>query len=288
MVPQVRKKLLVPVAIATLFAIAGYAHPEEIAEKNVQNRLKADLAGQVNPDGVVALFELSRRWIGTLNKELNIPASYFQTGLGLGSTPAYGILNAHLEWQPVIFASLRMQYDFYRYYGANAGLLSFPSAGSPFGEKEVEALEGREEAAYGNRFLVRPTLYATAGPILIMNRTDLAYVHYTGQGPFFLDWNYETLLSDDDHVIENRTNVLLELRKGTGKARILAGPYYEIMHASSSRLRRNRAGGMVSWIPADSWGPLKRPRVYAQAGVYLHDRNREGEGYAALGAGFDF
>jgi hypothetical protein len=186
-----------------------------------------------------------------------------------------------------VFAKLRVQYDLYRFYGTNTSLLSFPSGTASFGKGAVDALEGREEAGNGSRLLLRPTLSAKAGPVIIVNRTDLASFHFSGRGPYYLEWSYETLLRDGDRVIENRTDFLYQVIKGPGGASLLAGPYYEIMKTSAGDIKRKRAGVMAYWVPRELPGLFKRPRLYAQIGRYLQDRNRDGEYMAALGMGVD-
>jgi len=257
------------------------------SDKEVQTIVQADLAAQSNPEGLMVSLGGFRRWIRGTDKDMGIPSSYLQTGFGLGTTPAYGRASVHAEWLASVFAKVRVQYDFYRFYGANSSLLSFPSATASFGRADVDALEGNEEAGNGSRLLVRPTLYAKAGPVIIVNQTDLAYFHFTGKGPYFLEWTYETLLQDGDHVIENRTNFLFQIVKGPGEISLMAGPYYEIMHAAAADLKRQRAGVMAYWVPWEAVGALNRPRFFAQIGRYIEDRNREGEYMAAFGMGFD-
>jgi hypothetical protein len=257
------------------------------SQREVRTVFEADLAAQLNPDGLIISLGEYRRWIRTSDADLGIPSSYLQTGLGAATTPGYGRISMHAEWLAAVFAKLRVQYDLYRFYGTNTSLLSFPSATAGFGKAEVDALEGREEAGNGSRLLIRPTLYAKAGPVIIVNQTDLAYFHFAGKGPYFLEWTYETLLKDGDHVLENRTNFLFQLVKGPGDVSFLAGPYYEVMHAAAADLKRQRAGVMAYWIPREAIGALQRPRFYAQIGHYFQDPNRDGEYMAALGMGFD-
>ncbi len=256
-------------------------------DKEVQTTVQSDIAAQTNPEGLLVSAGGFRRWIMGTDETLGIPSSYLQTGAGIASTPAYGRASVHAEWLAAVFAKLRIQYDYYRFYGTNTSLLSFPSGTAPFGKADVEALKGTEQAGNGNRFLIRPTLYAKAGPVVFVNQTDLAYFHFSGRGPYFLEWTYETLLRDGDHLVENRTNVLYEAIKGSGDVALLVGPYYEAMHTAATDLKRQRAGVMVYWVPWNTMGPLKRPRFFAQIGRYIRDRNWEGEYTAAIGIGFD-
>ncbi len=279
--------ILVGLTIMLVPFVCGVSTANGASDQEVQTTLQADLAAQLNPEGLMASLGGFRRWIGGTDKDMGIPSSYLQAGFGLGTTPAYGRSSVYAEWLPAVFAKLRLQYDLYRFYGTNSSLLSFPSATAPFGRADVDALKGREEAGNGNRLLIRPTLYAKAGPVIIVNETDLAYFHFTGKGPYYLEWTYETLLKDGDHVLENRTNFLFQIESGPGDTSLLAGPYYEIMHAAAANLTRQRAGVMAYWVPWDTLGTLKRPRFYAQIGHYIEDRNREGEYMAAFGMGFD-
>lgn len=253
----------------------------------VETTLTADLAALRNPDGMMLMTGGYRRWVQETAEE-GAPARYTQTGFGLGVNPAYAKGSLHGEWQPAIFFNLRLEYDLYRFFGTNAGLLSFPDADAKFGRHELEDLEGSEEKAMGHRVLLQPTLYAQAGPILIMNKTDLAYYRFSGDGPYFLDWEYETLVKDGDAVITNRTQFVVPSWKGAGAAVLYLGPYYEITHAVDADITRQRVGGQVYWVPADTFRGMSKPRIYSQIGVNIQDRNRQGEVYLAIGVGADF
>ena len=135
-----------------------------------QTTFQADAAGQVNPEGLLLLLGIHRRWTMGMDDTLGIPSSYVQAGMDIGTTPAYGRANVHVEWLPQIFAKLRLQYDAFRYYGRNSVLLSFQSADVRFGRSEVEAKEDTEEAGYGNRILICPTFYAKTGPFSVLGK----------------------------------------------------------------------------------------------------------------------
>lgn len=242
----------------------------------------------MNPEGFMLSLGGYHIWPGEMDRELNVPSSYMRTGFTVATSPAFGKAGLHAEWSPVVFAKLRLEYDGYRYYGMNTALLSFPSGDAPFGRDEVNALEGQEETGYGERVLIRPTLYGKLGPVIISNETDFAYFRVSGQGPFFLDWEYETLVKHRDRVVNNRTNALIKAWQGPKEAVFLAGPYYEHTRAAGAGLTRQRVGGVLYFVPKDAAGPFDRPRLYSQFGNYIQDRNREGEWYFAIGMGFDY
>lgn len=274
-------------AMMVFFALACAAVPAAADQTGVETTLQADLAGSLNPEGLLLTLGGHRRWISGMNEQYGVPASYIQSGALFGLSPAYSHLSAHVEWKPMIFAQVRLQYTLFRYFGDFGALLSFPSKDSPFGKDEVDAREGDEEKDWGQRYLIQPTLTAKAGPVIIRNQTDAAYFTYDGTGPYFLEWEYDTLVKDGGWVVSNRTFLLWEAWKGPNKAALLAGPVYEITRSFSADLTRQRIGAVAVWTPAKRAGLFQKPRVYAHAGMNLEDRNRDGEAYFIIGAGFD-
>ncbi len=257
-------------------------------DKDRRTTLHGDLITRLNPDGVMLSVGGHRRWISCKGDTSGIASPYLKGGFALGVNPAYSQVSVYGEWIPAVFAALRVQYDLYRFFGTNGALLSFPESGARFGKDEIDALKGKEESGFGHRIMLQPTLQTKAGPVIVRNQTDLAYYRFDGKGPFFYEWEYDTLLEDGDVLVANRTELLIEAWKGRKGALLLAGPYYEITRASEAGLNRQRAGGELFWVPVDSLWSLDRPRIYSQAGVNLEDRNRKGEAFIVLGIGFDF
>jgi hypothetical protein len=265
-------------------ALAGDKTDKSIA----QTVYHADIITRMNPDGIMLIVGGYRRWSGPLDQKYGAPSTYSQLGLDVGVNPAYSQASAYGEWQPAIFARVRIQYDLYRFFGENGALLSFPSADAKFGKHEIDALSGQEETGWGQRVMVQPVFTAKAGLVIIRNATDLAYYRFEGKGPYFYEWEYDTLLKDGDYLIDNTTAFLLEAWKGAESAILLTGPFYEITHGARADITRHRIGAQVFWSPAESVGLFSHPRVYGKLGVNLHDRNREGELFLIAGLGFDF
>ncbi len=257
------------------------------AAETTRTTVHVDIAGQVNPDGIMLSIGGFRRRIWSSDSYEGFPTSYMQTGLGMAVTPAYAKASVHGEWMPAIFARLRVEYDLYRFFGQYGALLSFPSAESPFGKREIEARKGQEESAWGGRALLQPTLFAKIGKVIVSNQTDIAYYRFNGAGPFFLEWEYDTLVGDGDIVAANRTQFLLMPWRHKGEAALFIGPYYETVRAREAERTRQRIGGVFYWVPVDELNGFSRPRVYSQLGVNLQDKNRNGEMYVTIGLGVD-
>lgn len=253
----------------------------------VQDMLTLDIAGQISPEGLRMKTSGFRRWVQEMNDN-GEPYRYLQTGLGLSASPAYATLYLYGEWRPVIFLNMRIEYNLTQYLGAYTGLLSFPDRDSKYGDNELDRLEGSEETGTGQKICFRPTLYAKAGPVTIMNRTDLSYFRFNGRGPYFMEIEYDTLLQDGDYVIDSSASFLVSLLKGKGAAAMYLGPYYGFTRAHHSGITRQRTGAQMFWIVADTgWGMI-RPRFYSQATFFIEDRNREGDLSFAAGFSADF
>lgn len=286
--------------ITTILPVAALSEASEIplpndnncfagtAGNEWRNTLHADLFTRLNPDGVMLSVGGYRRCITGKDEETGLTSSYLQGGFALGANPAYGQASLHIEWMPAIFATLRLQYDLYRFFGTNGALLSFPDANAKFGKDQINALSGKEEGGFGHRIMVQPTIFANMGPVVVRNQTDLSYYRFDGKGPFFYEWEYDTLLKDGDFLLANRSALLYEGWKGRKDSSLLVGPFYEITHSAEADLTRERVGGQLFWVPAESLWSLKRPRIYSQVGTNLRDRNRKGEMFFTVGFGFDY
>jgi len=240
-----------------------------------------------NPDGAALNIGAYRRWAWGEGSDPE-PSSYIQGGVSLGLNPAYMQAAVHGEWMPARFAILRIQYDYYIYSGESGHLMSFPSADSPFGDDELDALSGQEESADGHRFMLKPTLRAKAGRLMIVNETHLAYFIINGRGPYFREGEYDTLIKKDgDLLVQNLTMLPYEAyRKGNGSA-LYAGPFYQVTHAREADITRQRTGAVAYWLPSDRLWRFDRPRVYTMLGYNLQDRNRDNEVFFILGGGVD-
>lgn len=287
--------------VLALLAVASPARPETLAagggkdpdpspgppEDRPRTTLHADLLGRHNPVGLMLMAGGYRRWPIRTAPETGATLAYLQAGLSAGVNPAYGQLSAHVEWMPAPFLRLRAVYDLFGYFGANGALLSFPSADAPFGDDELDARSGTEESGTGHRFSLQPVLRFRIGPVILRNRTELAYHRFDGAGPYFYEWAYDTLLRDGDVLLDTRTQVFVEAWKGTGAAALFAGPFHQFTRAFDAGLDRQRVGGLVHYVPTQRLWSLDRPRFFARVGVNVRDRNREGEVFALFGLGID-
>jgi hypothetical protein len=275
-------------AAALASALLFCAAEAKAADSDVSaDILYYDIFVRANPDGIALRSGVSRRWGYAAGDDPDDKSSYLQSGLSLTLSPSFAQIGAHVEWMPALFMIAHLQYDHYRYFGQYGALLSFPSGDSPFGDDVIDAREGDEEKSYGHRFMFRPTLRGKFGRLLLVNETDISYFLIEGEGPYFRDTQYDTLIKDDDVVFDNKTMLLFEIREGKGPSSFYAGPFYSVTHAASANLTRQRLGIIASLVPVDGLWFFGRPKIYSALGYNVEDRNREGEVFFLFHVGFD-
>jgi hypothetical protein len=279
-------------------ALFGEDHPRSITQGEVQKteikeniggrfRLYGDIAGRINPQGIGFQGGVHYRNVYRYSEKYDAESAYWQTGLGISVSPAYGQAGAHVEWMPWIFLALRAQYDYYKFFGSHGSLLSFNSADAPFGDNVVNERRD-EEATSGQRFLFQPTLQAKMDRLIFRNQTDLAYYQFSGRGPYFLEQGYYTLLKNGDYLISNRTELLYEVWQRQRSKILLAGPYHEVTRADAARITQQKIGVLLYWVPVGSFHGLDRPRIVVKAGYHLKDPDRQGQLFVLFDMGFDF
>lgn len=252
---------------------------------DVTPRLELDLVSLYNPLGISLSLKGYQRRIYQHSESQLWDGLYYQFGMQANINPAFSRLGVHLEWLPIGFLQLRVQSDRLFFSGSHGSLLAFPSSDAPFGDDDIESREGDEVSGTGSRSLLNLTLRARFGNIIIRNVTDFAYYEFPGQGPFYLEREYELLMASRDHLLSNQLYLLFEFSNQSGTTFI--GPYYETIRVRESGLSRKRLG--ITWYreytkPISS---ITTPRWYLQAGTYLHERNREDEAYLLFGIGGD-
>lgn len=284
------RRSIAAAVIGILFILSvRIAQAETIQSKaSEQTVLHADVVGRGNPAGIMLITGGFRRWDVAVDPEFGVPASYKQAGVMIGVNPANAQVSLYGEWKPAIFAQLRLQYDYYGFFGAYGSLLSFPSSESKYGKSEIDSLSGKEEAVSGHRLLLQPVLTGKIGPVIIRNVTDLAYYRFGGKGPYYYESEYVTLLKDGDFLLNNQTALLLEAWKGQNSGVLLTGPFYEVTHAVNAEITRQRIGIQFYGLPVKTLWVFNQPRVYGQVGMYLQDRNLDNEAFFNAGVGFDF
>lgn len=272
-----------------LVSSVSMAQAEPTATKAAdQTIFHADIAGRGNPAGIMLITGGFHRWDVTNDPEIGVPASYKQAGAMIGVNPVYAQVSLYGEWKPAIYAQLRLQYDYYGFFGSNGSLLSFPSAESRYGKNEIDSLSGKEESTSGHRLLLQPILSGKVGPVIVRNTTDIGYYLFEGKGPYFYESEYDTLLKDRDVLVNNNTVFLLEAWKGGNHGILLAGPFYEVTHAVDAEITRQRIGIQCYCMPTKTLWGVNQPRIYGQVGMNLQDRNRDNEAFFKAGVGFDF
>ncbi len=249
-----------------------------------------DLTGRHSPSDFFATFGLDRRHVYNRSVSPLWDGAYLQGGGEASFHPGYSRGSLLGEWAPMKPFKLRASYDLLGYFGANSGLLSFATSGDAFGSGGRNLRQGREEAEVGQRFKISPSLRGRLGRVIVVSEADFAWYSFSGNGPYFLELEYDTLLQRSDLIMANRTDLLFEFDKGSDGGRVWAGLFHSYVNPRSNFLERHRLGVVAEWAPARrAWG-LDRPRFHGRAGVNMKDRNRQKQFFfeAGIGAEFDW
>lgn len=245
-----------------------------------------DMILRTNPDGIMAIIGMNYQRIYKIDSHYNIPSNELKIGGNVGINPTYGQFSLYSEWLPLVFLRLRLQYDKYVFLGQYGGLLSFSSADQPFGDTIIDNRSGDEEKVMGDRIILNLLLRAKLGNIIFRNQSTMARYYFYGKGPYFLEWEYDTLLKNNDMLYANDFSLLYEI-KFNQKTQLFIGPYHEWVYAKSSKLTRQRIG-LNLFLESNKWQYFKSQRIYCRVGTNLEDRNRDGEIFALFGFGVDF
>jgi hypothetical protein len=247
----------------------------------------ADLIGTLNPLGLMLTSGIDYQNSYRYSSDYDMVSAYWKTGGELGLTPAYLQPSNHFEWMPWVAAVVNVEYDGYYFFGANEGLLSFSSAQQPFGDDVRRARRGTEESGFGQRLMLQPTLQFKIDKIIVRNQSDYAWYRFPGKGPYFLELEYDTLLKNGDHLFANRTQILDEISR-SGENSTLAGPFFEIVHASAANLTSRRIGLLFYSEQGPQLSFFKKSHYFGQVGYYLTDPSRSHGIFCLIGVGGDF
>jgi hypothetical protein len=274
-------------AVRLVLLVSAVAPAPWRAAAEATTIVSLDGVGRVGPAGVMLSAGVARRWLQDDGPSSFAQGRYFQLGLTAGTNPAYAQGSLAAEWVPLAPLQLRLQYDAFSFFGTNGSLLRVPSAGSKFGEAEIDSLSGREESGLGQRVMLNPVLRARFGRVVLRNESEVSWYRMSSRTGWYYEWEHDTLLGESDWLVANRTTAFVELWRGAGEATLLIGPTYDVTRAGQSDITRHRVGAAAYFEPAGRWLGFDRVRFFAMAGANVVDRNRQGEPFAIFGLGGD-
>ena len=226
-----------------------------------------DVAIGDNPTTLALLAETRYRHIYRRDSSPFWDGLYAQGGFQLGMTPVFGRIGAHIEWLPIAILQLRLQYDHYHFFGRYGSLLPYGSDNAAFGDDEIKARKGEEITGTGDRILFQPSLQMKFGPYIIRDRIDYSAYTFSGEGPFYHEWEYDTLLTTNDHLFVNQLMFFYGFIPNSNGKYLLFGPFHEYVRASHAKLVRTRVSANLYYAPAAKYFAFNQLRIWAQTGM---------------------
>ena len=229
----------------------GAHRSEQSVDLSPRTDFNAGLYGLYNPTAGAVFFESVHSYPYAFSSGYDDVWSKWGIGGGVVLCPTYSSAGVLVEWMPALFAVLRLRYDAFFYHGHFGAVLSYDSIPTQFMESDLTDRWGDEEAAFGQRLFLQPTLRGQVGKVYFQNQTDALWYDTYAAGPYVFNWDYETFIERRDFIIETRTDVMLEVQRGCGETRFMIGPSHTLTYAVRTRLRRQRFGISVYWVPRD-------------------------------------
>ncbi|MGE0325556.1 MAG: hypothetical protein AB7K71_33295 [Polyangiaceae bacterium] len=242
-----------------------------------------ELAVRYNPAGAAILAEAGATHVFEQDAVHHVPARSLSVGARANVNPADAAAGVIVRVRPFVFAEVALAYDRYGYFGANGALLSFPTAESDFGDDARSDRSGEAVSAGGDRFTAGLTLNAISGDFYARNETRFERFHFGGGGPWFYEWEHDTLLEATDWVAYEKAFASVAAWKGAERQLLLLGPTFDATHSFGRTSTRYRIGGAayLALEPGDWTG---QPHFLLEIGSPVRDQNRKGEIYLmALG-----
>lgn len=275
--------------LLALVSGAGTARAAEPAPAFARHFATFDLRGRSQPTGLVADSSLILRQTHSAPGSLLLDQTYREIGIDASVSPALAEAGLHAEWLPLRILKLRAEAHALSSFGLLGYTLSFPSPTSLFGDREVEAREGEEEAGLALRLSLQPTLQVKVGRLVARHAAAFYWHDFSGyRGPVVRERLFDQLQATDGDGMQAHTSLLAwEVWDGPGDALALVGGFHEWVESFEAETSRQRAGLVAVLIPAPEYAGFRRPRIYLQAGSNLADRNREGAVFVQGGLGVD-
>lgn len=247
-----------------------------------------DLIGAYNPLGVQVSGSVIERWVYDVDKERNVEWSYLQGGIGATVSPAYAQVQAHIEWMPAAVFTLRLDTTVFGYFGTLGALRQFDERPTRWDVDRKSGLPGRDRNGVAYRVMLQPVLQFQVWKVIFRNPLNVSLYGFGGKGRYFYEYENDTLMGPTELLLYNQTWLLFEAWKGKKDAMFLIGALYDVTYAVSTKVRRQRVGGLFMIQPKDPVGAFDRLRVYGMAGYIIEDEVRKGEPFIAAGIGSDF
>jgi hypothetical protein len=232
------------------------------------------LGASVNLPGFQNTFEISWRWD--------------KAALGVGHvlSPSFTRINVWAEWVPTPPIAVRAGVEPAAYFGRSGALMSYDLYDADF-SKEARDLREDEQAGFGGRAYVSPSLRLKAGHFVATSTAEFEWWRSDTPGPLYYEPSRDTLLkTDGDRLWTLTTIVLFEIEGAEGRKLALGANHRRLRVFDAPENDVQRLGGVLIWTIGERRFGVRQPTVLANAGVYLEDRFKEDGVFVTVGVRF--
>lgn len=249
----------------------------------VKNIAYYDVLSQYNPNGLQVIAGATRRGVFKSGKRRIIDHHYFQIGVESKTSPAAQGLALKLVYQPHPVLNLSVEYGANYYFGLIGGFYNFDTPFEPYGDGDKPT----ESSQFETYYQLNPTLTIALGSLLIRNKSTYWVSEFNSEKEYAHNAQFDLLIKSNEPVLVNQTDLgLLAFGRRGGISSL--GIFQEVATAQDSKLYHRRVGlQLFEQLPGRVFG-LKNPRIYAQIGRHLEDRNRDDTLYVGFGFGVEW
>lgn len=261
-------------------------------------RWESFTAASYNPLGLIEILTVNAKTPLYSSQSPLLKTNFLEATAILASTPAYGLVGAQIQLQPLSVLRLRARYEAIFYFGNFGILQSFDSPDVDFSDTRLASNQdaGLHESTAGTRLTLTALLQGKVGPIAVRNHLQLARMDLDLESdtPIFYSPFFDHLLEDEAWVFQNDLDVLWVVG-----SLVLGLRYTSLFSEFSERFGEDPNGpvhriGPLAVLPLhESTGGLDKVSLIFLVNWYLQHSNRAGQDssqllpYAAIAISFE-
>jgi hypothetical protein len=184
----------------------------------------------------------------------------------LRASPSFTRVNLWAEWVVPVLA-LRAGLEPAAYFGWSSARLNYDAYEADFSKQTRDARRD-EQAGFGGRAYLAPSLRVRAGRVVATSTAELEWWAGDADGPYYYEPARDTLLEADGDALWTLTSVVLYEREGRAGRKLALGANHRLLRVVDAPANDvQRLGGLLSWTLGERRFGVRQPTLLANVGV---------------------
>lgn len=273
------------IAVLTVL-IGGAAHAEPEPQPAPRPRAGFDqklcLGVRVAPLGLVFESESTFHYRFGPDDNWLLADAHLSIGPFVDVTPVMSAVGGVLEFQPAAFFVLRAKALRLDHFGTFGTLTTFDGLDADWSPERLSALEDADagHVSSGLWLDLDAQLRAAIGNFVVTFNAHPMWLSADVDAPYYEPYN-DILLAPDDLLLDFVAIAGWSFSPRLGD--LVVAARWELMVGDAAEQPRHTLGAAVHWLIADGDGAVPGVSIDGMVGVYLEDRYRAGDPFAAVG-----